>query len=321
MNPNASWLREVGWGLMFHYLDMPASSNIESRTSAADWNRRVDVFQVERFARTVKQTGAGYVIFTLGQNTGHFCAPNPVYDAIAGQPESLLSRRDLIAEIAAALAPEVRLIAYLPSHAPAKHAAVVRAMKLLPPWDGGAWGLKRFWPETENADERLTEFQHHWEAIIAHWGRTWGEAVSGWWLDGCYFAPKMYGGPEGPNFASFARALRTGNEKRILAFNSGTAQPLERVSPEQDYTAGEFSNRLPVPDVWTKLEATTDGMQTQLLGFLGEYWGRGEPRFSNELAVAYTRDITARGAALTWDVPISNEGQIPGAFFRQLEAL
>lgn len=318
MNLKASWLHEAGWGLMFHYLDKPASSNVESRTPAADWNRRVDGFQVENFARTVKETGTGYVIFTLGQNTGHFCAPNVVYDAIVDQPESLLSRRDLITEIAAALAPEVRLIAYLPSHAPANHPEAVRAMQLLPPWDGGAWGLRRFWSETEDADERLSVFQRHWEAVVAHWGQTWGEAVAGWWIDGCYFAERMYGGEAEPNFASFARALRAGNENRILAFNSGTAHPFQRVSPEQDYTAGEFSNRLPVPDIWTKLEATTDGMQTQLLGFLGEYWGRGEPRFPDELAVSYTRYVLERGVALTWDVPVSETGGIEDAYRRQL---
>jgi hypothetical protein len=321
LTPKTQWLREAGFGLMFHYLDKPASSNVESPTSSEDWNRRVDAFDVASFTRQVNNSGAGYVIFTLGQNTGHFCAPNSVYDDLVGVKPSLLSKRDLIAEIAASLAPEVKLIAYLPSHAPANHREAISALRLQPSWDGSAWGLKRFWPDAENADDRLSEFQTHGEAIIAHWGQMWGDKVHGWWIDGCYFADRMYRSEDGPNFASFAWALRAGNQKRILAFNSGTAKPLERLAAEQDYTAGEFSNKFPAHDVWTKLEAETDGMQTQLLSFLGEYWGRGEPRFPDGLVSSYTQYLNQRGIAMTWDVPFSETGIIPESFLRQLEGI
>ncbi|EIQ01580.1 hypothetical protein OpiT1DRAFT_00152 [Opitutaceae bacterium TAV1] len=321
----AAWLRNnSGFGLMFHYIDKPASSNVISTTSSVEWNRRVDSFGVGRFARRVRETGASWILFTLGQNTGHYCSPNAAYDEITGLRgnASRLSRRDLVAEIADALAPDgIKLIAYLPSHAPANHPEAVRALRCMPPWDAGKWGLKRFWPDSKIADERLTGMQRNWETVTAHWGERWGDAVAGWWIDGCYFADRMYRGADEPNFSSFARALRAGNPDRILAFNSGTATPFERLAVDQDYTAGEFSNRLPADDKWTPLFSTTDGMQTHLLGFLGNHWGAGEPRFPDAFVTGYTRYLTQRGVALTWDIPIAPDGDIPSAFLRQIETI
>ena len=309
------------WGVMCHYLDSPASSHVASPTSPDEWNRRVESFDVAGFARQIQDLGADYLIFTLGQNSGHFCAPNAVYDELVGVAASRLSRRDLIAEIADALAPATKVIAYLPSHAPAKHREAVLGLRCTPPWDAGAWGLEKFWPDELDADARLSEFERHWEAIVRYWGETWGDKICGWWIDGCYFAETMYNHVEAPNFASLAAALRAGYSERIVAFNSGTAHPFARLAAEQDYTAGEFSNRLPFADKWTPLESTTDGMQTHLLGFLGRYWGEGEPRFPDELVRGYTRALTARGVALTWDIPISAEGKLSPLFARQLRGL
>ena len=51
---------------------------------------------------------------------------------------------------------------------------------------------------------RLAEFQRKWEAVIREWSLRWGKSVSGWWIDGCYFADQMYRFDDEPNFASFA---------------------------------------------------------------------------------------------------------------------
>lgn len=310
----------VRWGLMFHYIDKPASSNTPSSTTAEQWNRRVDSFDVGRFAGTVKKLGAGHVLFTLGQNTGHFCSPNKTYDRIAGIRPSKLSRRDLIAEIAEALLPEVRLIAYLPSHAPANDDAAVERFCLNPPWDAGAWGLP---PHRDGglADGRLSEFQRKWEAVVAEWGERWGNLVSGWWIDGCYFAKAMYGGEEEPNGESFARALRAGNPGRVIAFNTGTTHPFEQVTASQDYTAGEVSAKFPVTHKWEPLMGEINGMQMHVLSYLGDWWGAGSPRFPDSFVEGYTRHINSLGGVMTWDVPIGHVGDIPADFRKQLEAL
>ena len=100
-NPN--WMRDARWGVMTHYLpDLPSAKEPADMTPER-WNRHVDKFNVANFADTIEETGAGYLIFTLGQNSGYFCSPNETYDRLVGVRPSRLSRRDLVGEIAAAL--------------------------------------------------------------------------------------------------------------------------------------------------------------------------------------------------------------------------
>lgn len=315
------WLKNSSWGMMFHYIDSPASSNSISSTTAAEWNQRIDGFDVRRFADQVRELQADYIIFTLGQNTGHFCSPNATYDGFIGLRPSKLSKRDLIAEIATTLQPEVKVIAYLPSHAPVNDREAVRQLKLLPPWDGSAWGLSPSRDGAPHADDRLTEFQLMWERVIAEWGQRWGDLVSGWWIDGCYYADRMYADPVGPNFKTFAAALRAGSPNRILAFNSGTDDPFFKLTAEQDYTAGEVSTKFPVTNRWEPLFQKIHGMHLHVLTYLGDWWGAGAPRFSDAFVDGYTRHINGQGGVVTWDVPITRDGEIPEEFRRQLRTL
>ena len=73
---------------------------------------------------------------------------------------------------------------------------------------------------------RLVEFQRRWESIIREWSLRWGQDVSGWWIDGCYFPDQMYRFDDEPNFASFAAALKAGNPQAIVAFNPGVKVPV-----------------------------------------------------------------------------------------------
>jgi hypothetical protein len=125
----AQWLRDARWDLFFHYLDSPASSEGISSTSSEAWNERIDRFDVPRFASQVAQSDTGYIMWTLGQNSGHFCSPNATYDAITKILPSKCSRRDLVAAIAEALAAyNIKTIAYLPSGAPQFDTQTVAAL-------------------------------------------------------------------------------------------------------------------------------------------------------------------------------------------------
>jgi hypothetical protein len=313
---------QAPFGLMCHCLAKPASSTTPSEITSDEWNRIVDGFNVERLAQQVRDSGAGYVMLTLGQNTGHFCAPNAAYDEIMGWKESLLSKRDLLQEVADALAPHVKTMAYLPAQAPANHEASVRAFRLMPPWGASDWAnLQKFWTDEEDADVSLTEFQIKWEAITRFWSEKWGDKIAGWWIDGVYHADQMFRNAHEPNFHSFARALRAGNPSSVLAFNSGTENPVEKLTDEQDYTAGEISRHFRCHERFVPIEATTEGMQTHFLTFLGDWWGDGEPRFSAKFVAGYTQHLHERGAAMTWDVPTSWKGEIPDAHRRILEVI
>lgn len=335
MPSRTEWFKAARWGLMFHYLASPASSRDPSPLTAEEWNRRVDSFDVPGLAAQVAGTGAGYVLFTLGQNSGHYCSPNATYDRLSGVSPSKCSRRDLPGEIADALRPHgVRLLAYLPSHAPAQDPAACVGLRCTPPWDAKAWGFGEPLPGSESTDERLTEFQWNWEAVIREWSLRWGDRVSGWWFDGCYHADRMYRHADALNFASFAAAARAGNLDSLVAFNPGVKIPIVSVTEHEDYTAGELAGALQVdgyaPGGYGPLRervlapgaaADAAGAQLHVLTFAGGYWGRGEPRFPDELLSGYTHTVNACGGVVTWDVPVSDSGVIPRPFIEQLQRL
>jgi alpha-L-fucosidase-like protein len=315
------WFQEAGWGVMTHYLGAPPSSSGGKELTAEMWNRQIDAFDVEGLASQLASTGARYLLFTIGQNSGHYCAPNATYDKLVGITPSKCSRRDLVADLATELRKrDIRLLVYLPSGAPA---ADVEARKKL----GWRWGRPGGWQlPNEPVGGRLAEFQRKWEAVIREWSLRWKDDVSGWWIDGCYFADEMYRFDNKPNFASFAAALRAGNPNAIVAFNPGVRVPIVVHTKHEDYTAGEVTlQQLPqavetLPGRW--LERDGEQVQSQILTFLGESWCRGDrPQWPDERVVDLTRQITEKGAAVTYDVPIQQSGLIPQPFITQLRAI
>jgi len=315
------WLHEARWGVMLHYLGAPPSSAGGEELSAEEWNRRIDGFDAGALAEQLASTGTGYLLFTIGQNSGHYCAPNATYDRIVGIRPSKCSRRDLILDLAKALAPHgIRLMVYLPSGAPA--ADPVARKRLAWRWGRpGGWQLPG-----EPVGGRLVEFQRHWEAVIREWSLRWGGNVYGWWIDGCYFADEMYRFADEPNFASFAAALKAGNPEAIVAFNPGVKLPVVCHTRHEDYTAGEVPlEKVPealksCPGRWIEREGKP--VQCQVLSFLGTSWCRGDrPALPDETIIGYTRELNQQGVVVTWDVPIGTDGRIPEPFVNQLNAV
>jgi hypothetical protein len=211
----------------------------------------------------------------------------------------------------------IRLMVYLPSGAPAADPVARKAL-------GWRWGSPGGWQlPGEPVGGRLAEFQRNWEAVIRDWSLRWGKSVSGWWIDGCYFADQMYRFHDEPNFASFARALKAGNPEGIVAFNPGVRVPVVCHTKYEDYTAGEVN--LPelakavetCPGRWLEREGRK--AQFHILTFLGTTWCGGDrPQLPNDRIVAYTRKIAAKGGVVTYDVPILKSGLIPQPFVEQL---
>jgi len=317
----AAWLRDAGWGVCIHWLaDLPSQA-APADISADEWNRRVDAFDVAGLAQQLASVGAGWLLFTVGQNSGFYASPNAAYDRLTGIRPSKCSRRDLVADLADALtARGIRLLAYATSGAPGNEPQAIERLD----W---RWGFAEPWPAFGGREtgERLAEFQIRWEAVLREWSERWGRKVSGWWIDGVYFADAMYRHAAPPNFASFAAALRAGNPETIVAFNPGAFVPVAAQSGEEDYTAGEIDLALPVGQWRDGSRITLDGRvehaQCHVLTYLGEFWGRGQARFPDEMVAAYTRFVTGRGGAVTWDVPPEPRGGLPEAFLRQLAAI
>lgn len=302
---DTDWFRDAKWGVFTHYLT-------GAETSVKDWNKRVNSFDVNALADQLSSVGTAYYFITIGQNSGHYCSPNSAYDKYVGIQPSKCSERDLIMDIYKALTPKgIKLLVYLPSGAPA--ADLTAAERL-----GWKWGYNGNWPAwgTGRTGERLAEFQIKWEEIMSEWSVRWKDSVSGWWIDGCYFADEMYRHLEPPNFKSFADALKAGNPDSIVAFNPGVLVPVICHSEYEDYTAGEISDAFPVCP-----GRRVNGAQYQILSYLGNSWGSGEPRFPDEFVVGYTKHVNSKDGVVTWDVPISESGVIPEAFINQLKVL
>ena len=151
------------------------------------------------------------------------------------------------------------------------------------------------------------------------------------WIDSCYFPDVMYNYPDRPNFHSFAAALRAGNPNALLAFNNGWKLPTESVTDEDDYTAGELATFLPIAfdrfPIYIKSKKGTvpidqSPLQYHLLCSLGRDWGHlvtnDNPRFPDSLVSAYTEYILSMNGAITWEVPVNQNGLIRENFVRQL---
>ena len=315
---DTDWFRDAGWGVFTHYL-CGLYSEAGTDTPAGTWNAMVDSFDAGRLADQLESVNASYHFITIGQGSGHYCAPNETYDRYVGITPGKCSRRDLIADIHEALAPRnIRLLVYISSGGP---------------WGDQAASAALGWvePGKRSDDQRLADFQFKWQDVLREWSLRWGTKVSGWWIDGCYRADEMYRHAEPPNFRTFAETLKAGNPDAIVAFNPGVKVPVICHTEYEDYTAGELSGDLPVGG-WGlgdnekycnfgPIGRFVDGAQYHVLNFLGPWWGAAPPRFPTELVVGYTRCINALEGVVSWDVPIASDGRIPGAFLEQLAAI
>jgi len=308
------WFCAAKWGVMCHFLaSEPGCGQDGAAVTAEAWNRKVDGFDADRFARRLADTGAGYFLMTVGQNTGHFCAPNAAYDDIAGIRPSKCSRRDLMMDLEAALRPRsVALMAYMPCNAPMSDPVAVARF---------GWKPAHVDPATQKRTyQRLAGFQSKWERVIREWSERWGPAVKGWWVDGCYAPDVMYHYPDPPNFTTFAAAMRAGNKDSILGFNSGPPRlPIPVIDPEQDYTGG---HSIGLGSLYASPRTRwVEHAQFHVLEYLGEKWGVGPSRFPDAFVAEYVKYITDWEGVVTLEVPIQSGGVIPDEFLRQLDAV
>jgi hypothetical protein len=299
-------MRKARWGVMTHYLAdwIARRENFnDGRMTVERWNELVNGFDVEALARSLESVGAGYYLISIGQNSGFYLSPNSTYDELVGITPSKCSRRDLVSDLYEPLNRRgIKLMVYLPSGAPSGDRMAREAL---------------LW---QNGPNRNREFQVKWQSVIAEWSGRWGTKVSGWWFDGCYWPNTMYRTDDEPNFKSFAAAARAGNPSSALAFNPGVVNRTISVTPHEDYIAGEISD-IAKWDLKRNTAGSVDGAQMHVLSFLGERWGGGNPRFTTEQSIAFSKAVVVAGGVITWDVPTRNDGTFAPEFIEQLTAI
>src|SRR5215217_4156140 len=70
------WMKEARWGIIVHYLADWRVRTDSIKMSPEKWNELIDHFNADSLAAQIKSTGAGYLIFTIRQNSGYYLSPN-----------------------------------------------------------------------------------------------------------------------------------------------------------------------------------------------------------------------------------------------------
>jgi len=206
------------YGIMTHWICgtlMPEKGEVIQSLDEA-----VNSFNLDRFIKDFAATGADWLIFTLGQNSGKYASPNSIIDRFCGKGHC--SERDLALEIASAVHRlGKRFIAYLPCE-------VAGNLSL---HEGFAWNTQ------EGTDQ--AEFQRRYLLSIREWAERFGMLLDGWWYDGCYEWPIF--DHHYMDWSAWFEASRAGNPGCVVSFNDGSLcnglmMPL---TPDQDYLSGE----------------------------------------------------------------------------------
>jgi hypothetical protein len=306
--PAVDWMQNGPFGAMVHWLRSTAP--LEDAPEL-DWDEQVDAFPVEDFCREIAATGAGWLIFTIGQNNGYYCAPNRCMERLY---PGHCSGRDLFGDIADCLGTHgVRLIAYLPS------GMVVAPGELQ---EAFAWNV-------DPCDK--SEFMRRYVEFVREYAMGYGERLAGWWFDGCYDRRRTRGTYGNSRFrdVDWFGACRAGNPEAVVAMNPG-CNTFQAVFEEEDYVGGETTLLSVRPGT-----ALCGGHQQwhSLLPIGGTgpsgpaLWGHPRPgplpgnRYSFEDLLNYVYDCHVNGGAVTLNVTISREGRMHGETLEQLAAI
>jgi len=302
LNPNTEWLREAKWGMFTHYTIHPPNDPIPGM-NPEKWNEKVNSFQVEKFADQLTELKVPYFFITIAHTGGYYCSPNSAYEKYFGEGEGKMSNRDLVEALGKELTSRgIKFGVYLP---PSRKYAT--------------------------DEDKMQMFRE----VLVEWSERWGDLVSAWWLDGAVY-------PQAEDYKLVSEAIKSGNPRAIIAYNGGpvgmSRKQLVPVTEYEDYLAGEADYILPTsanfPEGFAKRKIfnpfeTTDyyrgpnisGDQLHFLTFMGSWWGNGEPRFPDELVIGWTKHINNNSGAVTWDVPLSDDGIIQDSFYKQIKAL
>ena len=303
----AEWMAKGSYGIMVHYLISPPGDSAEARTAAFD--QVVAGFKKAAFLEQFANSGADWLIFTIGQNTGYYCSPNAFLDEkLPGHT----SRRDLALEIAQGVkGMGRRFIAYLPSEVNGQTPEVHTAFA----WD----------PKDQS------EFQRRYQKFIRAYADKFGRNLDGWWFDGCYewdrFPNRLYDWPK------WFAAARSGNPDAIVAFNDG-AFCINKVKPVtllEDYHAGEVhclangkiklghdqDSPLYLPD-----SQFIEGVQWHALVPVDSTFEGGKPyHYSDEELFGFVKRCKSVSGAVTLNLPVGQDGVIPERSIEQMRRL
>jgi len=271
---STEWLTKTGYGLMFHW----TSQSVSRDGSKKPYEQAVNEFDVVKFANMVEETGAGYVMFTVGHAQQYCPAPIKSWEKFhTGQT----TKRDLIGEMADELNKRnIKLIVYLHSL--------------------GTAGLRK---------QSNQEFFKTFDDILTEIGNRYKKRIAGYWFD-CWY--QIFEGYPDIPFEKFNKITKKGNKDRIICLNSWV---YPSVSPWQDYWAGEAASPIPVPVNGFLKEGSVTDLRYQVLLVMEPYWVQEkaempDPRFTSTQLSEYIRNCSNNGGAVTVNMGIYQDGTV-----------
>jgi len=262
------WFHKAKYGLMFHFTttlkETPPDQRISGWTSEK-WNAWIDAVDVEKVAEQAETVGAGYVMMCICQAGQYYCAPNPIIEKYWGlKPNEYGSRRDLPMDLSKALKKRgIRMMLY--THA------------------NSQYGLPR--PPSLEGPDRF----HRWLEVIQWDSDHYGEACSGWWVDGLSNYVPDY-------VRNFHEALRHGNPDAIIASGHYELSDFTHGHCSADWN--EQQCMLPYFGRWDP----EYGIQWHQFQYLGPSWGQPGLAHSTREMVNYAKKIIEGGGVITFDL-------------------
>lgn len=296
-NPNTDWFLKAGYGVFVHYLNGLQNNReqLHSLGRETSWDQCVREFDTERFAETMKEVGAGYVIFTVMQVTRHMIAPNATYDRISGyKPGEACARRDLVEDL------------YRSLHK--------RGIPLMLYWTGdGPRADPRAGPAFGCGTPVATEFVRKWASVVEEYGRRYGDKVVGYWTDGMY----PFIGYDDEKLGIMAKALKAGNPKRIIALNRGVDPRVLSYTRHEDFTTGEQNRFFDMPS-----SRWLDGEQWHILSYLSPgSWAQPGCAYTKAELADYVFEVHRRGGVVSIDAMLYRDGSLDRSQVEMLKAV
>ena len=289
MRASTDWFVEAKYGVMFHW----STTTQPLRGPQKPYPEAVEAFDIDAFADMVRETGAGYVIFTSVHGIMHFPAPLKSIEAVMSERTC---RRDLIGEMADKLQEyDIPLILYF--HHGVGDIEWMKAAGFLSPDKSRFFRIER---------DILTEIGHRY-----------GKKIAGYWFDDRY--------PLQP-FEELYEATKVGNSDRIVAWNSWI---LPKTTEFQEYYGGEFGGALVTPPAsFFSENGSASGLQPHGMIFLDDPWHHGypdtdiaAPLFATQRLIDYVQTCIAQKLVITMNMGITQDGKVSPATLEQMRTL
>lgn len=293
-------LHDAKWGVFNHFLGFGCRS-------AAEWNARVNGFDVKALGERLTACGAKFYFITIMQGERWMLAPNATFDRICGtRPGEACATRDLVRELVDELTPrDIDLYLYYTGDGPHFDPELGPKMGLAEPRIGGVDHV----------------FVKNWASVLEEYAVRYGDNVKGWWIDGCTRQFLKY---TDDLLDLYTAAIRKGNPDAVVAFNDGVKDYFTAYGRSADFTAGEFNDFYAVPR-----GRFVDGQQAFALIPLGDWtkdgdgagWCNKGMKISREKLVQYVHTVNERGGVVAIDIRINPDSTWEPDQFEALKAL